>query len=182
MKPRRGLSITELLVVMTVGSVVLTMSAALIHQLMHNESQSRRFYNVERNALRLSAQFRRDVHACGAATIVDEARDDGVFLRLTLADGQTLEYSRRGGALSRIQRDGDNTVSRDEFTFPDGIQLSLREVQSPRRLVLSITADPPTASEAKKQRPWNQYATRVSFQVEAGLGRDLRFAANRAAN
>ena len=133
MKRRRGFSVTELLVVMSVGSVVLTMSAVLIHRLMQTESQARRFYNVERTVLRLSDQFRRDVHGAGAAAIDNPAGTDSPFLRLTLVDGQTLEYGRRGGVLSRIQKDGDKIVSRDEFTFPDNIPLSMREVESPRQ-------------------------------------------------
>jgi prepilin-type N-terminal cleavage/methylation domain-containing protein len=176
MKTRRGVSLIELLVVLSASTVILTMSAALVHRVMHIYSQARAFHNVERNTLRLSEQFRRDGHQAMAATALDGSRNDGVFLRLQLADGQTLEYREVSGSVSRTRSQGDKTLSRDAFTFPPNIKLSLREDGRPRRLILSITAAPVETPDMNGKSPWTAHSQRVNLQAEVVLGRDGRFA------
>ena len=173
---RRAVSLVELLVVMSACTVLLSISASLIHRAMHAESRSRSFYSVERNALRLSQQFRHDVHQAISATVIETLSDADAFLRLTTSEAETLEYRRRDGVVLRaIMQDGKD-LSRETYAFPASSRHVIREVGHPRRLVLTITADPKEMPEAGGMQPWNQFATRVAFQAEAILARDFRFA------
>jgi hypothetical protein len=174
MKTRRAVSLVELLVVMTACSVVLTMSASLIHRIMHAQTKTREFFDVERSALRLSSQFRRDVHAASNATPAEAG--DGVFLRLQFADGQAVEYHRAKGQITRIKSLEGGTAAREEFKFPANVALKVEEEAEPRRLVLSLTANPIDTPDAGTKPVWNAHAIPVSFRAAAVLGSERRLA------
>src|SRR5215213_9134199 len=104
MRSRRAISLIELLAVLSGCSVVLGLTASLLHQTMRAQSHTRDFFDVERNAQRLARQFRRDVHAAAADSIdVDAAdADDGELLRIQLPDGQSVAYQRAAEKIIRI--------------------------------------------------------------------------------
>jgi len=174
MTARRATSLIEMLVVMSACTVILTISAGLIHRAMHAESATRSFFDGQRSALRLSEQFRSDVHAATAASLEDASRHDGLFLRLQLADDQTVEYRRRESNLLRFLLKKDHEIARDEFVFSSPLELSIRVEATPRRLILEITAGSValTATKGAKQ-PLAAYLVPVNLQLEACLARDL---------
>lgn len=173
---RRALSLVELLVVMSGCSVVLTTSAALIHRAMHAQSRTRSFFDVERNALRLSGQFRRDVHRA-IGTVANDPTDPDVFLRLELPDHQTVAYRHADGRVVRtLSRSGSRT-SREEFSFTSANALELRQEEAPRRLILTITGVPDERLTTTGGRQFEHFRDPpVSVRTEAVLGRDWRFA------
>lgn len=174
-KARCGVSLTELLVVMSACSVVLTMSAGVVHRVMRIQSATRYFFDVERSALRLANQFRHDVHRAGAAIVGGPDLGDGVVSRLTLSDDQTVEYGRAASSVLRTVTQRGKIVARDEFSFRSDIELAIREEDSPRRLVLSLASVPQTDSGGEKPQRFNPYTMPVNLQVEACLGRDRSF-------
>ena len=113
MKTRHAVSLVELLVVMSACSIILTMSAGLVHRAMHAQSATHAFFDGERSALRLSEQFRDDVHQAATATVEAPARNDGVFLRLRLAGDQAIEYRQADSIVERILTQRGSRVSRD---------------------------------------------------------------------
>ena len=66
-KSRRGVSLTELLLLMSSYTMILSMCTVLLHRVMHVEIESRSFVDAERTSERLSRQFRQDVHQATAA-------------------------------------------------------------------------------------------------------------------
>jgi type II secretory pathway component PulJ len=177
MNSRRAVSLIELIVAMSACTVILTTSAMLVHRVMHAHSRVRSFYDVERSAWRLSEQFGRDVHQARAAAVTGDPHEEGAFLRLQLTDGENLEYRHENGNVWRNLLRGDQTASRDEFSFPPNVRLAIREEDTPRRLTLSVTADPHTTPGIDGKSPWNEYSTRVSVEAAATVGRDWRFVA-----
>jgi hypothetical protein len=171
--PRRGISILELLVIMSASTVVLTLSSLLIIRAMRVQMESRAHCDIERNALRLSKQLRSDVHQSHTAETNDEAEKDGVFLRLQWPDGKRVDYSRVGGIVLRLASTNGNQVWREEFAFPAACDLDIRELDTPPRIALTITASAKVAPSAD-QPPASTLAVPVSFHVEATLGRDRR--------
>jgi type II secretory pathway component PulJ len=169
---RRGASLVELIAVMSACSVILTMSAGLIHRAMLAQSQTRSFFDVERSALRLSGQFRRDVHRANAVP-ENAAMEEGTFLRLQLPDHETVEYRRLAHRVLRVLSHNGQTVSREEFPFSTAIDVAVREEASPRRLVLAITSEETTTVAGKGKRSVREMP--VSFQAAAVIGRDRRF-------
>ena len=172
-RTRRGVSLAELLVVISSATVILTMSATLIHRIMHTQSRAYAFFCVERSALRLTTQFRRDVHSATDASI-DGAGDEGV-LTLQLTGDQTVEYRRAEGNVARVLSSGGDVVAREEFPFPAGTEWGLQEHQAPRRLILSLEGQPQDNLDPNEKRPSPLFAVPVGFRAEACLGRDRYF-------
>src|SRR5580765_3790654 len=61
--PRAGVSLTELLVVMTVASAIIGVSGTLIHRLLAAEHEATRAARFAASVTRLSRAFRADVRA-----------------------------------------------------------------------------------------------------------------------
>jgi hypothetical protein len=167
----------ELLIVMSACSVVLTLSSVVIVRAMRVQMQARAYCDAERNALRLSDQFRRDVHGAKSAVSRRADPEGDSFLRLQLADGRQVDYSRVGGTVLRLTTGNGNRVAREEFAFPADCELGVRESQSPRRLVLTISADPDFDLTSGGTPLRVAPAGPLSLHVEAAVGRDLRLAA-----
>jgi hypothetical protein len=180
MKSRRGVSLIELLLIMSACTVILTMSAALMHRVMHTHSKARAFGDVERTSLRLANQFRQDVHAANDANVGTDL-GKGVILRLQLPGEERIEYGHRQGKVTRVTWEANKATSREEFAFPAEIELQIRR-NMPRMVLLSITSLPiNTAADSlaadAAERPMIAFLVPVSLQVEAMLGRNRDFAA-----
>jgi hypothetical protein len=171
MPNRRGVSLAELLLTMSACTVILTMSAGLIHRAMHTQSRSRSFFDTERSAMRLSESFRRDVHAADDAAVIGNAEQgEGVFLRLQLPGSQMVEYRLAAGRVQRLLHVDGSVKSREAFVFAADTQLTLEK--SPQHLVvLSIVPPSDTAGPADRP-PLTPYSTPASLRAEAVLGRN----------
>jgi hypothetical protein len=175
-RSRRGVSLTELLVVMSASTVVLTLSSALVCRVMRVQVESRSHADAERDSLRLSEQFRRDAHLAEAAvTNRAELGGDG-FVRLQLADGQQVDYSLKNGVVRRSLSAGGKRVARDEFKFPAGCEVSVRQDGTPSKLTLALTSKSFEIRHSSEKHAFEVPSYPVSLQVESILGRDLRFA------
>jgi len=166
---RRGVSLVELLVVMSAATVILTLSTGLIHRIMHAQSKARVLADGERTTLRLGDRFRRDVHQATHVTVDKSQLADGSFLRLHLADGSTLEYRREATTIRRVQRDGSSTIAQDEFSFGEGFEVEVNG-ENGRVVVLSITSRRLRTNDAVDQPERITNAIPVDLQVVAAIG------------
>src|SRR5437762_5225510 len=98
-KSRGGVSLIELLGLMSSCTIILTMSAVLLHRMMRVQIDTRAFVDMERSSSRLSQQFRQDVHQATAAVLGDSKLKENVFLQLQLPQETIIEYSRLDGAI-----------------------------------------------------------------------------------
>jgi hypothetical protein len=176
MKTRRGVSLVELTIIMSACTVVLTLSAVLMHRAMRTYAQATACRDAERSAMRLSDQFRLDVHQARAGSIDRATLGAGVVLRLELADGQTAEYRRQESAILRILSKDGSAVSRDEYVFSPSCKVNVVEAFEPRRISLTIATAPADPPVGNAKRPLAMEEVPVSLQAEAVLGRDARFA------
>jgi hypothetical protein len=174
MNPRRGASLIELLLIMSACTVVLTLTGVLLHRAMRIHMQSRAHVNAERTVLRLSEQFRRDVHQARAVTD-GSGKDDKVFLQLDLMDGRVAEYSRATGAVLRNESGGNLPTRREEFAFPGADALTIEHKSAPQRLVVTIILKPTERLPADGKALAGANFVPMSFCAEAVVGRDLRF-------
>jgi hypothetical protein len=169
MSVRRGISLAELLLTMSACTVVLTMSAALIHRALDSQSRARSLLDAERSATRLAAAFRSDVHAALEARRVSEGPDDaGVLVVLQLPGGQTVEYRQSAGTIERLLRADAAVRSRELFVFPAGTQAAATQI-SPA--VVSLTITPPPDPIGTPQSPRSPLEARVSLNLQAALHR-----------
>jgi len=170
MPKRRGVSLAELLLTMSACTVILTMSAGLIHRALHTQSKSRSFFDTERSAMRLSESFRRDVHAAQDAAIGTAAQDEGLLLRLQFSGSQLVEYRQAAGRVERTLHVNGSVRSREAFVFAADTQLTAEKVP-PHLVVLSIV--PPPDAPGPADRPLlTAYSRPVSLRAEAVLGRN----------
>jgi hypothetical protein len=169
MRKRPGVSLVELLVVMSLSTIFLTTSAVVLHRLMQSQGKTRDFFAASRNGLRLADQFRSDVHRARSATT--DNLPAGVILRLQLSAAQAAEYQHLAGVVRRTLLENDQTVSREEFVFPAASRVEVRQAQTPRLLSLSIIHTPGDEEGPAQQ----SFATAVHLLVEAQPGRDRRY-------
>jgi type II secretory pathway component PulJ len=179
MRRRRAISLIELLAVLSGCSVVLGLTASLLHQTMRAQSHTRDFFEVERNAQRLGRQFRSDVHAAAAGSfdVVDSNDANGSeLLRLQLPDGQTIAYQRSAAKVIRIATQADAPTAREEYALSESMEIEVREANAPQRLVLSIASTPPLPSQDTPLSSANLRAATIHCEVEAAPARNLRYA------
>jgi hypothetical protein len=176
MKGRHGTSLVELLVVMSACTVILTTTGVMINRAMRAESQSRAFYDSERTAWRLSGELRRDLHRARIVAPTADRPDESIFVRLMMDGDQTVEYRRSGSDVFRTLLRGNEVLSREKFAFPLAVDVEVRKLASPRRLSITIAADPPAAASASNNQILNDLRQRVNLQTEGTLSRDLRYA------
>src|SRR5262245_16262682 len=114
-KTRRGVSLTELMVLMSATTMILSMSAMLLHRAMRVQVDSRAFADAERSAARLSRQFREDVHAATSAVLEKSKLNKDVFVQLKLPVGESIEYSRVNGNVRRSVIRSGKVAAREGF-------------------------------------------------------------------
>jgi hypothetical protein len=175
-RSRRAVSLIELLVVMSATTVLITLTSGLVCRVMRIQVQSRAHVDVERNSLRLSNQFRRDVHRAQSAVTNRAQLKDNVFVLLRFAGGEQVEYSSRNGTVLRRVSGAGAVPAREEYVFPPMSDLTIAESGVPPRLVLTITARlTEEAGEVRRSPVQTPLAIPVTLQVESQVGRDLRF-------
>ena len=79
-KSRRGVSLTELLMLMSSCTMILSLCAVLLHRVMRVEIESRSIVAAERTSERLSHQFRQDVHQATGGEADGSKLKKNVFL------------------------------------------------------------------------------------------------------
>jgi hypothetical protein len=170
-KLRNGLSLVELVAAVSACSVILTTCAVLLHRAMRADSDSRSFGDIERNAARLSNQFRDDVHKASVSLLDRSKTGNEVVLKLKLSKDQSLEYSCSVGKVLRTLTQDGKVRAREEFVFPQQSEFAIHERDSPKRIILSITTRP--KGVAGDVRPLKTYhAIPLSLQIEAVVNRD----------
>jgi hypothetical protein len=175
LKRRRASSLIELLIIMSACSLVLTLSAALLHRAMHIQSRSRAYVDAERSATRLSHQFREDVHKALAHRAGEAPVDGDALLQLTHPGNEEVQYVAMDGTVSRTLMREAEVVSREEYAFPSAVKANVQQQEAPTRLVLVVTTNPADALNRTDSRRIEPGFSPVSLQAEAVLGRDLRF-------
>ena len=178
MSRRRGVSLAELLVVMSLVTVIISLSARLMHRIMHAQTNANAFLDGERNALRLSSQFRRDVQTALEVLPTDHP-DDGV-LTLRYADQRLVHYQITGREVVRTVSGKDDHLARESFHFPSDLTCHIEQHSTPQRIVLSLDSASQTGQGSGQIRSAPLFQTPFYLRLEACLARETRFAGKTA--
>ena len=165
---RKGVSLVELMIVMSAASIILSLSAGLIHRVMHAETKARKLAAVERTSLRLSDAVRRDVHSAARAVTDPEQLADGVFLRLETSSTSRIEYRREEQTIHRLQLDNDRVIAREQFVFPSAFELQIRS-ETPGLVVLTLASCKPDNADQPDVAIRLAKSFAVDLQVVAAL-------------
>lgn len=117
---RRGKSLVEMLVVITLLGGLAGTSGTVIHRLMRAEQAVHADLVWQRSVNDLAEQFRADVHAATEAALIDE----GNGLRLTLPDG-TVTYAISRHGIGRIgEANGKDARSQEYRLEESGVKFT----------------------------------------------------------
>jgi hypothetical protein len=181
---RRGISLMELMVVMSAASMIITTSALVLHKMMRAQEQTRYFFENERAVERLARQFRRDVHDASDVEIDVEATEieaeggDGSLIALIRYDDRAIAYVRTLAGIVRTVHPGEGTPARETFALAPFARLTIEEESMPRTLTLTIASSPADFVPRLGERAPTIRETPVSMQVIAVVGRDAQYRDN----
>jgi prepilin-type N-terminal cleavage/methylation domain-containing protein len=163
---RRGYSLVELTVVMTVGATLMGIAVTLLGVLLQAERSGRTHAGQNASLGRLADQFRRDVRAA-TAPLAAEKNDVGETVwRLDLAAGRSVWYVADEDEIVREERIGRTILRQESYTLPKGSFAAVAADGSAGPSIVRLTIVPTDAS----LRPGRE------IRIEAVLGQDRRFA------
>jgi prepilin-type N-terminal cleavage/methylation domain-containing protein len=163
--PRRGVSLVEMIVVITVGSALVGIAVTMLAALMRAENRGQGRAAETASLIRLADQFRRDAHAATSLPAPD-GQKAGTW-KLDLAGGRSVEYAAEPGAIVRRERTVAKAVCEESFALPENYAATIASSNNAGQttVTLVVAPAPGTAGAA-----WQ-------WRVEAVLGRDHRFEA-----
>jgi type II secretory pathway component PulJ len=117
MTRRNGKTLVEMLMLMSVLSVIIATVAMTLIALMKTDRQIRRDLDQQTTLARLSDKFRTDAHAAKSCQV-------GKSCDLTLADGRLILYSVGPRQIAREVRRGETVLHQDSFLLPADAAIS----------------------------------------------------------
>lgn len=156
---RRGVSLTETLVVITISGTLLSLFGVSLHSLFRAEQRSRGDHRFEDSLARFSRQFRADAHRAAEVSLAEDA----ATVRLIDAAGPTVEYAFVPPRITRIVSAAGQPQHHDAFILPHGgnVRFSQTATDFSPRLTAEIAS--PIVAGIRETEP----ATRT---IEAILG------------
>ncbi len=123
---RRGKSLVEMLVVISILGGLLATSGTVIHRLMRAERAVSADLVWQRSLNDLAERFRADVHAATTASVLD----DGNGLTLTLPNG-SIAYAISKHGVGRIWTPDSGQPQTQEFRLEEaGVRFTTEEVEA----------------------------------------------------
>lgn len=157
----RGTTLVELIVTLTIASSIFLMATAWIHQSMFLSSKMRELGRHHQELMRLSRQFRDDVHFAAAAEMNDEGE---VSL---YSDDQRIQYSVQGSRVTRHERrsDDDSLVAQETYRMRDGAEVSLAidPIFNPPQITLLV--------ERSSKQQGTAFTRPLDLSVRSKIGR-----------
>jgi hypothetical protein len=149
---RRGITILEVLIVVTGVALMLGLCAVSIQLLMRLNSDGMSRVGAAVALERLGRQLRNDVHASQTAEVASEGKP--ASLRLVFASSHIVSYESSASRVVRTETTGGNVARHESFSLPNGTtaRFELREVAS-RRLVALVTSRSATTNQVEPPRP-----------------------------
>lgn len=163
---RRGITIIEVLIVVTGVTMMLGLCAVSIQLLMRLNGDGVSRYGTAVAFERLARQMRVDAHSSETGQLGVDGNAEGkpASLRLTLNPDHTVAYQSQEGAVVRTESAAGKVVRRESYSLPTGgaAQFLLRE-EGPSRLVAVVVTRGPGKSQTEPPRP---------LEVVAQIGKD----------
>ena len=161
---RSGYSLIECVVFLTAVSIILGLSATLIHNLLKLDRTDRQRADAAEMVAALGQSLRNDAHASTKAGDVTPAK-----LALGFDDGRSVVYQVEPTRIVRTLKRSDKTTHYDVFNLPRRVSAKLEkrgDASSGESLaiVLDEKDEPGRAAEGPYRK----------FSIEANLGTDPR--------
>jgi hypothetical protein len=167
---RRGISMIEMMVMMTAVAALLGMTVIVLQLLMRLDADGRGRLERAGAIGRLSRQFRSDAHAASGVEIVAPDPMKPPTMRMTPGPNRTVEYQpREDGEIARVETVGGEVARRETYILPQtgAVRLSLRDLDGRRFAVVGID------TLARK----NRIDPVRTLEILGAVGKDARTAA-----
>lgn len=156
---RRAFTLMEMLVVLTIGSVMLGISVGMLHLLLRSEHIGRdRVYRAVVST-RLAEQFRSDT----AEALRQVPIEAPALCQLILPGDRTVTYRALTEEVRREEHIADKPMRLESYTLPDGCSVAIDSDADPTLLSLVVTQNNPQSLVGREMR------------ITALLGKDHRF-------
>ena len=136
-----GVSLIEMLVMISLISVIFTVGVTMLAFLMRVELQGTDRIHKSFNIQRLSKQFRQDIASARRASLISEKKQQRQKLKLDIGVDRFIIYSAGensyGNFISREQIISDKLISRNEYPISEG-QLHFRIENINQRQIASL--------------------------------------------
>jgi hypothetical protein len=159
-RPRRGIALVELLVVISVTAILILLCATLIHTFLRLQKSDQALLVEGASLSRLARDLRRDAHASLRA---ETAAGSAVLDR---PDGTRVEYRPREGALDRVERAKGEVRRRESYRLPSRAAAAFEVVEDGGSKLLTMTITRPRGSRRGEDR--------MEVRVEAAVARYRR--------
>jgi prepilin-type N-terminal cleavage/methylation domain-containing protein len=130
---RRGATLIELSVVISVSSVLLAVSAGWIHQSMKFGSVVRSRQNLHHRLLRLGSQLREDVQQGEALDLFDESK-----LVIRMNNKLTATFVLLPERVTRIVSEGEQVISQESYSLDPTGEASWDASGLPTTIALTV--------------------------------------------
>jgi hypothetical protein len=145
---RGGITIIEMVVVMSGVAAVLGLCAVTIQLLLRLSTDGQARLNAATTLERLATQFREDVHDCEAASHAEKSQGKGgetaAHLRLSIGPRRAVTYEARDGRVVRVESESGKSTRHESYALARGglVQFQFRDQDSRRFVVLVVTQSP----------------------------------------
>jgi prepilin-type N-terminal cleavage/methylation domain-containing protein len=165
---RKAFTLVEMVVVMSIGTVLLTVSMVMLFALLKSEGSSRRHLEYCTVLNKLEEQFRCDVNQA-VSTKVIPSDDVGMALELSLPEPEItlVIYRCEPKEISREEKEGDKVLRRESYNLPDDMIASIEQTPLGVGSVVKISIEEKPLLDRKIHYP--------TARIEAVLGKDHRF-------
>ena len=143
-KTRRGYTLLEVMVTVTLSSLLLVTGVMLYSALLNSQRQFSLRQRQRREVSRIEAILRSDTHAASAV----EAKN-AESCELKNAAGDTWTYRRDDDSLLRVRAKAGAVVQRESFRLQPGTKLEFRVNREAQRLWLAVSLEPPPSAGPK---------------------------------
>lgn len=123
----RGITLVELLVVITLVAVIISAVATCLHSMYRADRRTRESMAGQSALGRLSLQFRADAHAAADAVVKGQAAEGPSSIVFSRSTGETVEYRLDRTDVLRIVRKNEKVAHRDAFRLPRRTQVEWQE-------------------------------------------------------
>lgn len=166
---RRGATLVELLIVMSVLCVVLTTSTMTLFRLLHAQSAGTAELAESLTVSRLAHDFRRDAHAAATALLINAGADT----RLTFSGGPAgdVVYTSNGPNLQRRVQSSDGTAIVEDYRLGVvTVELVLSEGNRLASVQFRATAPNPAADSGQNQPLQHRPPRAMSIDAAVSVG------------
>jgi hypothetical protein len=123
-RPRRGITLIEVIVVMSGIAFVLGLCAVTIQLLFRLNADGHARLSASASFARLASQFRADVHACDDAELKPATKDgepkSAASLRLARDPRVVITYEAREGSVARVEAVAGATKAHESYRVGRG--------------------------------------------------------------